>query len=1610
MKIVGEVPRPTLREQTLWVGALRRAVQAAVACNRANDAIGLMSESMPPWFRGEHWIQYRQHVAAHFDRLILFEVRLANEAEREGKHSEAEEHFRGALDVFAKSRNLVLLAPEVRWHLAMAALKLQRADVGVARLYIGLLRPIGDPDRIHSPDGTLLDNDHVTRVLSHLRCAIRITLTHPSEEHLALHRELNEELWNCRMVPWCAAHRAIAAVRAGTTRQAWEIRRQATDLDEADAEALTLLGVASYLHQQWPDAAGLFHQAAELRKEKPGVERLYGALTRVNLALAGVFTAETKEEFLRTMASDVEAIESIRCDRGESLDADWVRGAGYLLLNRDREALSAFHTAPVSHIAWRFAQLELEAMIRLGQRDRVADRLAELDEQVPGASSMIGLLSAKEALNRLSFTEAEGALATVGEVERGHEEFEAEINAVRKCFRIELALHKVKTLSAKPALDRPPEHLTASVRAWLARLVAQWHLERGEMQEAEKQLLDPIQWLGPSRDVQRLEAVRLALMGMSEDVAGRIFEQLAIAAAASPVDRLLWGLWLCGTNQHDRAREVLTPLADQLPDCLELRLARAEIELADGGDCERAQRVLNPGGDTPNVAELSHWTTPAHTVVYRPWLRRLPLTTWQHNARVSIHRVADMLHGATLLIRANASDAALDVLQRTVTLLGDERALIDPQLGAVYRQACIEEMNRGELERACELHTTASQYDGGDLEFAVKMAEATRDLEATPPDIVLEVFHDWVAVQPEESVHDTPIGRSVRRFLFIDAATPGSPLELERRREWCQRFAAARPNWDWPKRNLARHASRVGEHEQVLASVASIDAATADDHVLCGHSAWSLERFSTAFDSFSAAADAGLDTPEVRSWRGCARAAVRLGRLRNDGTSIVEDDLAELLPDLQGEGCPSEMQPRIRAWRGSVLLAASRPEEAVEALEAEGDVGDLIEPVRILCGLALVCTGRHEEVFRLWEAEGVEHAVDLTESLRLLAQLHLRGGRDRVPINQRLRELRKRNVSNSFFHLASAHRSLWDADVEEAQNSLERLAGVSPLPVLLAPLQPIIVAEQRLLEARLQMQAGDFAAAEATLGDLELRVLWPNAIRYALAMCAIGSRRVQDAAQILSAIVEADSDHVDARAQLALILVRTDLVEPAEQHAQHALKLSEGHAFSQLALAETQQHRGETKTARDTYRRLIKQRSEVTGTPALASAMMALARMELDADRVDAAEKCLRKAIELRPRWDAARVRLAFLLAAHRHSDPEMTEAAEALEDLLTACHRDARVTVAASLVAHRLHEQERVSDLLQGLIKSPDLEQFPQAIRHRLIRWGLNLHLSLRRFGAAAESFEALSKDDVPVGEELDRCRLLEAIHLLKSVPLTNDELARAMELADTVRHGEPEPGLGTLLVALCRVLLGRQEEPATAELALRLKDAKFETTRQQLLAGLTRHLAGDETAVSGIDALMEAMGREFDLHDSLELLVANQNRQVPVLVGEANAIVAGDRNRERPRLLGEDDLIVVAALDRIHQRCAEDAIKLLGQWHDRNRGDRRTRTIHSKLLAKRAVRALKRKDILETRDLLVRAVDVLKPSGEGDSAHAGEPPTPDAGSGDSAETPDASLMEAGE
>jgi hypothetical protein len=135
-----------------------------------------------------------------------------------------------------------------------------------------------------------------------------------------------------------------------------------------------------------------------------------------------------------------------------------------------------------------------------------------------------------------------------------------------------------------------------------------------------------------------------------------------------------------------------------------------------------------------------------------------------------------------------------------------------------------------------------------------------------------------------------------------------------------------------------------------------------------------------------------------------------------------------------------------------------------------------------------------------------------------------------------------------------------------------------------------------------------------------------------------------------------------------------------------------------------------------------------------------------------------------------------------------------------------------------------------------------------------------------------------------------------------------------------------------------------------------------------------GDDAALDGSDAWLGADGQEGASRHCLELLLANRNKQVPRLAEEARKLVEGGDVDLAITPLAPDDLVLVGALERIASRREEEAAAMLEAWHFLQSGSDRTRLIHSQLVARRAVKVLRAKELGQTHDLLKKAVAVFQ------------------------------------
>lgn len=291
---VDAVPDPTAEEQAVWLGAVRQSIETAAETGLVDQAVATVGK-LSEWFDKPHWRLWQQRTNAHFNQLIQVAVRMRR--------------YQDALDLFAKARNPEVVDEETRLGLAMASAGLGRTDLAAAQLYL---------DFLESKSGDAAER---SKILGLLRTAIRIDLVQPEERRLAAFLKLNERLWRSQVHPWCAAHRAIAAVRMSQLDDALTIRRAALDLDQADAETLVQLGTVSYLCRRWSDAASLFTRAEAKSGEEAGLERLYLPLTRINEILAGSEAAETRDQLLDRLQKQLAGAEAASREDAFALDA-----------------------------------------------------------------------------------------------------------------------------------------------------------------------------------------------------------------------------------------------------------------------------------------------------------------------------------------------------------------------------------------------------------------------------------------------------------------------------------------------------------------------------------------------------------------------------------------------------------------------------------------------------------------------------------------------------------------------------------------------------------------------------------------------------------------------------------------------------------------------------------------------------------------------------------------------------------------------------------------------------------------------------------------------------------------------------------------------------------------------------------------------------------------------------------------------------------------------------------------------------------------------------------------------------------------------------------------
>jgi len=1518
-ELVGRIDQlrdPTAIEQAMRLRAIRGAARSALAINQHEHAAELLHDSLSQ-FEQPHWTHWRDTTAKHYKLLVLLSVRMGRNAE--------------ALDLFEKARLFITLDPDIRRSLARAAAELRRIDFGAARLFIDRLKDdLPEPER--------------EELLSLLRNSIRIDWLGPATDRLAEAETLNAEAREVADRAWMAAHLSIAAFRKRQPSDALRLRDEAWDTLGLDGEAGVLLGTVSYLCREWSTAEELFQLSEELAP-------YLVPLARANRLLNDPASVGDRTTLIRHLQEVANALARPAPKSGPALDAHRTRGMVLAGLDQFQPAVQAFATAGGEPLTWRTVRAEMESLGLVGRDANV--RLEELKQLAPRNEHLFKLLESRAALDRMDLAAVRSGFeeATNRVVEEPW--FDGDLTAVAECLRTEWTHASAGHAVAAPSIHEPA-NVSASVRAWMGRLNARWHLERGELAEALTRLAEPDQWAAMNSEFRFLEGIAEGLLG-DETTAGKVFEELATSPPAPVTHRLAFGLWLTSRERFDEARPILETVSEQRPEAIEPILALVRGDLA-AKSTDRAKARFNAFlGENEHPARLM-WLNSPRFATYRPWQRKIPSALWTLPAKESMHRIGDLLEGADLLLGTSQLIGAAGLVALAEESLGNVLPDLAPQVGDLRRRLALAELAAGNVEAACRLHALAVDLQAGEPEFANLVARALASVDVAP-ELALQVFCDAATTFPGiPELEAAEVGQALQRLLAVGEPVAIGPAEAERRVRWTRNLLEARPKWDWPKRNLAHAAALAGQSQTVLDHLATIASPIGKDHLLAGHAAWNLRRFSQAASAFNSAVDGSAGLPDSRAWRGVARTAAFFG---NEQVVFPSDAEADgFLADLDPAACTPAFASVVRSWRGAVSVAARRQRAALEVLDPSSSGEENREQVSVLRGAALVLAGKNAEALDHWNMPDVSQEF-WSPALRALLLAQRPGPADSGSVANIVRSLRQRGTDERLLGLLEAEATLSEGHLCKAVV----LPDANAFPPLLLPLRPLLEAERLFIEARRQQHQGHLEDAITGLERVEALRFWPAIAGFWRAVCLAEAGRIEAAESLFVRLAKSVEVAADAEAQLAMLRLHTGDREGCGRHAHAAIAIEPQQPFAKLALAMIAAERGKYAEAMKLYRDLIDSAKPGQAVRAIASASLALGRLEEKTGKRPEAEVSYRKALELRPGWSAGCERLGLLLSLGAQANLEESESL-----LSRVANPGVTVDLARAAVAHRLARVDDMAVHLNRLINRPEFQKLPKAVGRQVALWGAEVRLLRKEFGAAADALEQLARvEPTPAIEErLVQCRLLQAVQVVQQIPLADGALDEALSAAEGVLNRRPKEPLALVLATACRLLLGKKDEPRTLELVQAVRAVRWPTDRQSLLAAAVRLLSGDNAAAADIEK--HAKGdREAMKH--LSLVSANLTRKTDAFEAQAKLFVDAEKS-DGP--FDPEDVIFVAALAAVAKQKYSDATRLFDEWHKRGRGTKRSKLAHAQLLGREAAKSIKT-DIPKTRDLLLKAVELL-------------------------------------
>lgn len=1532
---------PTLVDEKIWLEATVGAIETATTIDQNQFAIKTLQESLPR-FKSSNWKESRKSTGAVYRRMI----QLAGNAG----------HPEHALDIFDSARQHLKLDKKLRRTLVDASVLLDRHEsLGTAYLCLN--------DLI---DGETREPEEFEKIIELIRKTIRIDLKHPVQSDLSEHIKLVKKVQSIGDFSWTYAYLATAEIRKGNFKQAATFVDNLNASEQAATETYALAAVVNYELCRYEIATEFLQTILAndgneaLSSDEVSRWNFLLKLCRVVLLLDGKHTGETEKNHPEELKSLIkELLQKLNGSVWE-LDAQVVIQCAEIICEIEIDELASNWNEKHLLKPWMVPILA-EGISQ--KSDTSLESLAAIDS--PHRNQIISkLIRTKSQLSNCEIEQAKLDWQNHSVVNHEDDSIQGQLQDIANFLQFELQQHEAKVNSAKAARLSKQEIApdAGQLHAWGERLRSQLLIDNGKVQELEKNTSNIANEHEPPRERKRIQLLTQVAVndrkGWDEKVRTEIHEQVrSLHDVKSPVaiDILHWCLWLVEIKEFDQADSIISKLPKQLDAAIEVKIARATIART-----KNAEQGLE---DLKQLSDRSDWENSHRLTSFRPWRLKVPQDRWHVEVKVSVHRIADILHVVDLQVESGLLKEAITNLKLAQELSSGEKQHFEDLVGSRFSKIAVLQIPDSPAE-ACRTYRWGLECNSQNPEFCLNLASAVGD---EVEEIIFEVLVDDLAAN-DATRRESPVGAKVHQLTEITAKSPDL---LEQRFSRVKHAVGKIPNWDAVRRSFVWGLYRDHDHESVIAESEHISKKSPSDHTLRGRSFWELNRLTEASQEFEAG-----DTP---GWKGCSSAAASLQRLWVKPVPLDDTEVSKILDQLKPEDCPAELAQRVNLWRGAILLAANRPVEALplfeEILKANGLKDDELPKVEFLKSLAIMRTGDLSAAEKsLLESHQESSLKELTWPLAEHSKLQGRRWSELPDSDKVLNEHRQLGFETAPAQLSRASLACRLGQIEtfhrELNNAIEWRKRQKD--ALIGPLALFLIDEENFLLARQQLQLKQFEHARTVLESVSANRSWKTQTEIWKIICDSHlNLEVKDQLQVFAQ--ETSPWIADAGAQLAMFSLREKDLTNAEKWASESLSKEKDHPFAVAAQALLAEARSDRVKAKELYLQLAKRDSNVIPRSLLVNVLMALGRLATLNGEQEEAFDWFVKATEVDPKHPEAAKRRAVQLAILANEEEQLNDAEQALVAAQKVAPENVLLALARVNVARSKGQVDAMAARFEEMIAMPDFASIDVKVREQLALHGVEIQFKLQRFGAAAEALARLYQDNPSpeVHERLLNCRLLQAVQEIGLQPLPDNALPNVFKAATAVCAGRTVPATAVLLKSITGVLTQQFNKESTQATIEELKT--LDTSSQQgleeirLVAG---KLLGDKDLTEKFESTISS-DLQSATRNGVELLAANFSGDTKPLRTELQRII--ESNSEENATVYSLDELLTAVLVSSGPREAEENCEIVISWANRFQGTAETRNLCTAVLAQRAAFLLKKKELRTAMQFLSNANNVF-------------------------------------